>query len=118
MNIGYGTTVPNASMVAIYGAYQTFPGGLIAPVTVGILSMGAPALLHEWDVTMTFISSYMYSAGGARKTPSYSYGMHIGSAALGIKGSVFLGGYDKSRLVGEVSTQSFTPTGANPGVIL
>lgn len=115
MNIGYGTTVPNASMVANYGAYQTFPGGLVAPVTVGILSMGAPALFHEWDVTMTFISSYMYSAGGARKTPSYSYSMHIGSAALGLKGSVFLGGYDKSRLVGEVSTQSFTPSGANPG---
>lgn len=115
MNIGYGTSVPNVSMAGIYGAYQKFPGGLVAPVTVGILSMGAPSLLHEWGATMTFISSYMYSAGGARKTPSYSYGMHIGSAALGISGSVFLGGYDKSRLVGEVSTQSFTPSGQNPG---
>lgn len=115
MNIGYGTSVPNVSMAGVSGAYQEFPGGLVAPVAVGILSMGAPSLLHEWGETMTFISSYLYSNGGVRKTPSYSYGMHIGSAALGISGSALLGGYDKSRLVGEVSTQSFSPPGATPG---
>jgi len=115
MNIGYGTSVPNVSMSGVYHAYQTFPGGLVAPVTVGILSMGAPTLNHQWEETMTFITSYMYTDGGARKTPSYSYGMHIGSVALGISGSIYLGGYDKSRLVGEISTQSFTPYGSAPG---
>lgn len=115
MNIGYGTSVPNVSMAGVTGAYQKFPGGLVAPVTVGILSMGAPSLLHEWGVTMTFISSYLYTDGGVRKTPSYSYSMHIGSAALGIPGSAFLGSYDKSRLIGEVSTQSFSPPGETPG---
>lgn len=36
--------------------------------------------------------------------------MHIGSATLGIPGSGVLGGYDKSRVLGDVSAQPFTNT--------
>jgi hypothetical protein len=32
--------------------------------------------------------------------PSYSYGLHIGSAALNYSGSLILGGYDKGRVIG------------------
>lgn len=32
--------------------------------------------------------------------PSYSYGLHIGSAALDYSGSLILGGYDKGRAIG------------------
>lgn len=32
--------------------------------------------------------------------PSYSYGLHIGSAALNYGGSLILGGYDKGRAIG------------------
>lgn len=32
--------------------------------------------------------------------PSYSYGLHIGSAALNYSGSLILGGYDKGRIIG------------------
>lgn len=96
--------------------YQTYPDGTNYPVEVGILSLGAPVETHVWepDVLM-FIPSYLYTAGGIKQTPSYSYGMHIGSASLNIPGSLLLGGYDQSRVLGTVSTQSYTPFGQSPG---
>ncbi|KKA16133.1 Aspartic protease, partial [Rasamsonia emersonii CBS 393.64] len=61
----------------------------------------------------TFINSYLYTNGGGKAIPSYSYGLHIGSAALNIPGSLFLGGYDQSRALEPVSAQPYTS--AEPG---
>lgn len=36
-----------------------------------------------------------------------SYGLHIGSAALGPLLSLWIGGYDQSRVLGSISSQSF-----------
>lgn len=59
------------------------------------------------------IASYLYTSND---TPSYSSGMHIGSAALGIPDSAVLGGYDKNRIAGEVSAQPFASfDSTNPG---
>ncbi|CAG8893181.1 unnamed protein product [Penicillium egyptiacum] len=113
-DIGLGSTVPNVSMTGLSDAYQTYPNGRNYPIEVGILSMGAPALTHIWGYTMTFIASYMYTTA-SRRTPSYSYGIHIGSAKLGIPGSAWLGGYDSNRIMGETSAQPFTPFATNPG---
>lgn len=38
--------------------------------------------------------------------PSYSYGLHIGSAAFNYSGSLYLGGYDKGRVIGPYTTYS------------
>ncbi|KAJ5216100.1 uncharacterized protein N7498_002507 [Penicillium cinerascens] len=113
-DIGLGSIVPNVSMTGLSDAYQTYPNGRNYPIEVGILSMGTPALTHIWGYTMMFIASYMYTSA-SRRTPSYSYGIHIGSAKLGIPGSAWLGGYDKNRIMGETSAQPFTPFNTNPG---
>jgi hypothetical protein len=52
----------------------------------------------------SLISGYLYETG---QIASNSYGLHIGSAALGIPGSAFVGGYDQSRVLGEVTAQSY-----------
>lgn len=112
-DIGGGLIIPNVSMTGIFDGYQTYPNGRNYPMEVGILSFGAPALTHQWGYTMMMIASYLYTSNG---TPSYSYGMHIGSAALGIPGSAILGGYDKNRIAGEVSAQPFASFDSNnPG---
>lgn len=113
-DIGLNTKVPNVSLTGLSDAYQTYPNGRNYPIEVGILSMGAPSLTHIWGYTMVFIGSYMYTAS-SRRTPSYSYGIHIGSAKLGIPGSAWLGGYDKNRIMGETSAQPFAPYATNPG---
>lgn len=112
-DIGGGLIIPNVSMTGIYDGYQTYSNGRNYPIEVGILSFGAPSLTHQWGYTMMMIASYLYTSND---TPSYSYGMHIGSAALGIPGSAILGGYDKNRIAGEVSAQPFTSFDSNnPG---
>lgn len=112
-DIGGGVIIPNVSITGIYDGYQTYPNGRNYPMQVGILSFGAPPLTHVWGYTMMMIASYLYTSND---TPSYSFGMHIGSAALGIPGSAVLGGYDKNRIAGEVSAQPFTSFDSiNPG---
>lgn len=115
-DIGNNMIIPNVSITGIYDGYQTYPNGQNYPLEVGTLSFGAPVLTHIWGYTMMMTSSYLYTSGGSHQTPSYSWGMHIGSAALGIPGSAILGGYDKNRIVGEVSAQPFTSfSSTNPG---
>ncbi|KAJ5701766.1 hypothetical protein N7488_009314 [Penicillium malachiteum] len=116
-SLGSTTTVPNVSTAGMSEIYQEYPDRRKFPFPAGVLSLGAPAPSHVWDgYTMMFISAYLYTTGSAdARTPSYSYGMHIGSAPLGISGSLLLGGYDSSRVMGVVSAQPFTPFGNNPG---
>ncbi|KAJ6007734.1 hypothetical protein N7540_011710 [Penicillium herquei] len=101
-SLGSTTTVPNVSTAGISETYQEYPDGRKFPFPAGILSLGAPAPSHVWDgYTMMFISAYLYTTGSAdARTPSYSYGMHIGSVPLGISGSLLLGGYDSNRVMG------------------
>ncbi|KAJ5633668.1 hypothetical protein N7528_001510 [Penicillium herquei] len=116
-SLGSTTTVPNVSTAGMSEIYQEYPDERKFPFPAGVLSLGAPAPSHVWDgYTMMFISAYLYTTGSAdATTPSYSYGMHIGSAPLGISGSLLLGGYDSNRVMGVVSAQPFTPFGNNPG---
>ncbi|GFF54523.1 hypothetical protein IFM46972_10043 [Aspergillus udagawae] len=112
-----GFSVPNVSIKAISNIYQTYPGGQNYPVEVGILSLGAESLNQTFGygtntpaVNVTFVNSYLYTSAGTSGIPSYSYGMHIGSAALGIPGSLLLGGYDRARVIGDVSAQPYATT--------
>lgn len=116
INIGAGVTVPNVSLSALDQTYETFPNGVNYENQVGILSLGAPLPTHTWgNSVMMLIPSWMSSSGGSRATPSNSYGLHVGSASLGIPGSLVLGGFDQNRVLGEVSSQSFVPHGPTPG---
>ncbi|KAL2842494.1 aspartic peptidase domain-containing protein [Aspergillus pseudodeflectus] len=110
-----GTVIPEVDLVGISQAYQTYPGGQEYPLQVGLLSLGAPNINHTFDrgndtpsINGTFITSWLWEKS---TIASYSYGLHIGSASLGIPGSLLLGGYDKNRVLGHVSAQPFSNGG-------
>ncbi|KAL7657912.1 hypothetical protein ACMYSQ_004053 [Aspergillus niger] len=96
--------VPNVSFEAIYQTYQTYPNGIAYPVSVGSLALGGPYLSDTVSnsTVLNMITAWLYSSNDI---PSYSYGMHIGSVEPEIPGSLVLGGYDKSRVIGDVSAQ-------------
>ncbi|KAJ5669796.1 hypothetical protein N7462_010866 [Penicillium macrosclerotiorum] len=103
---GEGTS--DSNLIAIEQGYQTYPGGTLFPLDVGVLALGSPDINQTFTETSgssvngTFVTSWLYKHG---VTPSYSYGMHIGSPKLKIPGSLYLGGYDKNRVIGDISTQ-------------
>lgn len=103
--------VQNFDMLVILDGHSTLPDGSTYPLTIGKLSLGAPEFNQSWNYfppdprwNGTFITSSMFAEG---RTPSNSYGMHIGSAALKIPGSLTMGGYDQSRVLGPVSSQPY-----------
>ncbi|KAJ5679373.1 hypothetical protein N7462_007617 [Penicillium macrosclerotiorum] len=109
VGLSNGVSVPNVSLSGVFEGSQTYPDGTSYPLEVGYLSMGAPALYEKEDGDrMMYIPSWLYTSGGSNQTPSYSYTMHLGSAANPqIPGSLLLGGYDEARVLGNVTTQSF-----------
>ncbi|KAB8069873.1 aspartic peptidase domain-containing protein [Aspergillus leporis] len=110
--VNVGSLVPNVSFTAIYQTYQTYPNGQAYPVPVGNLALGAPYLKNVVSgLSLNMIAAWLYTSGGENSIPSYSYGLHIGSVNPAIPGSLVLGGYDKSRILGEVSSQ---PVSLNP----
>ncbi|KAI9928465.1 hypothetical protein ASPWEDRAFT_38679 [Aspergillus wentii DTO 134E9] len=112
--IDFGRKVDNVSISALYDTYQTYPNGRAYPVSVGTLSLGAPQRYHTTNgKQMNMITAGLYFAGGGQSIPSYSYGMHIGSVNAKIDGSLVLGGFDQSRLVGDVSAQPVSTTGVS-----
>ncbi|KAJ5664057.1 hypothetical protein N7507_004788 [Penicillium longicatenatum] len=103
-----GASISNVSVSGIYEAYQTYPNGKKYPVEVGTLALGAPALNQTVDNgTYRLIESYLWENG---QIPSYSWGMHIGSVAPSIAGSLVMGGYDQARAIGNVSSQPVNST--------
>ncbi len=97
-------TVPNHSIITVERGYRTLPNGIKYAIEVGTLSLGAEDSVQVWgDITGHETVNYLADQGA---TPSNSYGLHIGSAALRIPGSLFFGGYDQFRVVGPVSVQA------------
>ncbi|OBT77689.1 hypothetical protein VF21_03724 [Pseudogymnoascus sp. 05NY08] len=103
--------IQNFDMLVVSNGHETLPDGSTYPLTIGKLALGAPNFNQTWDHfppnprwNGTFITSSMFGEG---RTPSNSYGMHIGSPAFGIPGSLTIGGYDQSRVLGLVSSQPY-----------
>ncbi|KAJ5721340.1 uncharacterized protein N7483_009274 [Penicillium malachiteum] len=102
---GTGTSASN--LIAVEQGYLSYPGG-IYPLEVGILALGTPDInmtftrTDEVPINGTYVTSWLYEHD---VTPSYSYGMHIGTPKFEIPGSLYLGGYDKNRVLGDVSIQ-------------
>lgn len=103
--------VPDLSLQVILDGYYTLPNGTNYPLVVGTLALGAENINQTYPHVGTVtnfnaseISGYLYET---QQIPSNSYGLHIGSAALGIPGSAFVGGYDQSRVLGQVTTQAY-----------
>ncbi|KAI1841561.1 hypothetical protein JX266_012214 [Neoarthrinium moseri] len=108
LQAGSGFTVPNVSMALIGEAFATYPDGSWQPLSVGCLGVGAPGQVNQSfstggdaPINASLIPGYLASHN---KIPSNSFSMHIGSANPSMAGSLYFGGYDKNRIVGEVLT--------------
>ncbi|KAL2059834.1 hypothetical protein VTL71DRAFT_9989 [Oculimacula yallundae] len=104
--------IPKFDMLVISEGHSTLPNGTTFPLETGYLSLGAPEANQSWvngtgRFAANMLSSYFWATGAIA---SYSYGMHIGSPTIGLPGSLYIGGYDQSRVVGPVTYQ---PPGQN-----
>jgi len=89
----------------------TLPNGTNYLPEAGTLALGAEGINQSYpsvgsitNFNASLISGYLYKTD---QIASNSYGLHIGSAALGIPGSALVGGYDQPHVLGEVTAQSY-----------
>lgn len=114
-----GVTVKNASL-AVLGTSTPqkikYPGGMTAGFTAGCLSLGGRRETNQSffvgdkvpTINASLPSGWLWDNGF---TESYSFGMHIGSAqpATKVPGSLWFGGYDQNRVVGEILSMNGGP---------
>jgi hypothetical protein len=108
---GYNALIIDFDLLVISAANEKLPDGTTYPVQIGKLGLGAPNFNQTWNHfppnpnwNGTLLPSALFEQGLA---PSDSYGMHIGSAAMGIPGSLNIGGFDQSRALEPVSSQAY-----------
>jgi hypothetical protein len=107
-----GQTVWNASFSHSNIGNITHFNGKIDGMQLGTLSLGAPDSVQNFNtatqpgfanqnVTGQIFNSKLHQDN---KISSYSYGLHIGSAAFGYPGSLVFGGYNKGRVIGPITS--------------
>ncbi|KAL1955891.1 hypothetical protein VTO42DRAFT_7964 [Malbranchea cinnamomea] len=104
-------TVWNSSLVAVDNVTITMPNGNTRGPLLGQLSLGGEKTVQGFtrdDRKVGTSDAYIFSGGlyDQGVIPSYSYGLHIGSAAHNYPGSLVFGGYDKGRVIGPYTTFS------------
>jgi hypothetical protein len=103
-------SIPSFDMVIISEGYSQLLDGSIYTTEVGNLALGCPDYNQSWyhangpNINGTQLPNYLHTIG---QTLSSSYGLHIGSATMGIPGSLWVGGYDQSRVLGQISSQIY-----------
>ncbi|RYP67249.1 hypothetical protein DL771_007338 [Monosporascus sp. 5C6A] len=109
MDIG-GQSIPNVSLTLLAENFAEYPDGSWKPLSVGCLGIGAPDTVNqtftkgsEPAVNASLIPGYLWSQG---TTASNSFGMHIGSVDPPIDGSLYFGGYDQNRVIGDIITET------------
>lgn len=108
-----GIDVQNLSILLVSNASMIYPDGSNYPVQLGSLSLGGLAVNQTFSyydtakerppINASLLPGYLWEQN---LIPSSSFGMHLGSATFGPPLSLWLGGYDRSRIVGPVSVQS------------
>ena len=121
-----GVSVPNISAVALHGAWAILPNNSTYPHQLGMLALGGPSVNQSFGfavgpkgssesvlppINASLVSGYLQAKN---YIPSSSYGLHIGSAALNLPLSLWFGGYDSSRVIGQVMSRSYPPQGSVP----
>lgn len=80
----------------------TYPHGASYTLDVGYLSLYGGENIFNWTAANGSAVSQNLTLPNAYNQdviPSISYGLHIGSAAKNVSGSLFWGGYDQSRVL-------------------
>ena len=120
MTVGSDTTaypIPQAVFSSIVETSAKLPNGSSYPPVIGNLALGSPNPVQTFlvgngsNVTGQLLTGYL---AGQNQIPSSSFGLHIGSAPLGQVGSLVLGGYDQSRLSGQVASIDTSDVGGEP----
>ena len=117
----HAVTVPNVSIRMMESVNMTYPDGTAYPLQVGQLALGASVANQSFTVAggpainASLAPNYLQQHN---LIPTSSYGMHIGSAALNLPLSLWLGGYDMSRVLGPVSTQPYSADIANNNFLI
>ncbi|OBS22484.1 hypothetical protein FPOA_08821 [Fusarium poae] len=109
-----GVEIANMSLVLLETEDIKYPGGQTAPFFAGCLSVGARASVNQsfvpyasqTPINASMPPGYMWEHG---KTNSNSFGMHIGSVKPDLSGSLWWGGYDQNRIVGDVFSMTGGP---------
>lgn len=102
-----GWRVQNLSIILASNMSMIYPDGSKYPLQVGLLALGAPSINQSFTTDGPSINASLL-AGSLKEQNQIarsSYGLHVGSASLGPKLSLWIGGYDASRIIGPVSAQ-------------
>ncbi|KAM0797550.1 aspartic peptidase domain-containing protein [Usnea florida] len=95
-------TVYNSTISAVRAWQIQLPDGTWYSAQVGTLSLGAPGtgveMYNATEIGQT-VPGFAYNKGA---TGSNSWGLHYGSASLSQEGSLVFGGYDQSRILGNM----------------
>jgi hypothetical protein len=100
---------PNFTMIVISQNYETLPDGTKFALEIGNLALGGPnTSTADMKVTILGDTGNRLNTAFHDSLPSSSFGMHIGSPAMAIPPSLYLGGYDQLRVLGDPSVQRYT----------
>ena len=97
----------NTSVLVSDSFALRYPGGVQVPLSVGLLSMGSSSDTNQvtaQDGTLLEAPVLLATVALEGAINSRSWGLHIGSVAQGINGSLYFGGYDESRILGNVAS--------------
>ncbi|KAL4727778.1 hypothetical protein ACLX1H_004467 [Fusarium chlamydosporum] len=114
-----GITVENVSLAVLGTSVPQkikYPGGQKVGFFAGCLSLGGRREVNQSffvgddvpTINASLPSGWLWDNG---YTESYSFGMHIGSVqpATRVPGSLWFGGYDQNRVVGEILSMNGGP---------
>ncbi len=104
-----GLKVPNVSLALLSESYAAYPDGTWYPLSVGCLGIGAPGTVNQSfstsgpSINASLIPGWLHAQN---ELPSNSFAMHIGSANPTMPGSLYFGGYDQNRIIGDIITET------------
>ncbi|KZL64171.1 aspartic-type endopeptidase [Colletotrichum incanum] len=97
--------VENVSLTLVESQMIAYPSGTWYPAFAGCLGVGAADTINQSFTTSSYLINASLVPGTLwtqKKTTSNSFSMHIGSVASRMAGSLWFGGYDQNRLIGDV----------------
>ena len=96
-------TITNTTISAVNRSQIELPDGTSYSIEVGTLSLGAPGKNGYQSISGSLWGQTIPGQLATEEAiSSNSVGLHIGSASLNQAGSLTYGGYDKSRVLGDV----------------
>lgn len=119
IDIGQGVIVPNVTLDLHNDIATIYPDGTAYPIEVGTFALGFTGTVNQSftaakggpSINATLIPGFLNTDNTPvnERTASNSFGLHIGSVSPQVPGSLYFGGYDQLRVVGDITTQNGNP---------